>query len=519
MSADVLRDMVRLTNIKELPPLQAFFEEDILVPDVKPDVGRIGGCRVIPRLTEKENYGGTLKLGGDMYLEVIYTPTSSGEVPIEIANARIPFRHEGPAEDVMGEIEVIPRVEHLEVSMINERKLRMKTVMSFSVREYQDVERNLFKGFRNGDIEMLEKSIAFTDVAEHRKDYIEVKDEVGLKEGMPEISSVLKTDFRAAETYRQISAEKAIISGVLMYDILYLSEESEPEPMSMSGKTEFTHFIKLEEGTDIIGSDVMLRIDDVRVVPKRDEEDNMTIFDITAGVSVRLDTYTDKTFNAVEDAYHSKHILDLEKDEINLMKFGGSGSADISAREKIEFHTSETVERIVMATGEAIPAGGEVGNGKFSVEGIVLCELLYLSGEGGGLRSLPAELPFKGVVDVPGLKPGMDVNVDLVVKSAAGEKLNDRQGEVTADVMVIVKCFENKNMEYIKNAGIYEDIKDRDKNTTKLIMYMTKNSDRIWDVGKRYRTPLAEIKITNGMDESLPAEFMMNSGEKLIIWS
>ncbi|MBR6701386.1 MAG: DUF3794 domain-containing protein [Firmicutes bacterium] len=519
MSAEVLRDMIRLTNIRELPPLQAFFEEDILVPDIKPDVARIGGCKVDPRLTEKENYGGSLRLGGDLYLDVIYTPAASGDTPAEVANARIPFRHEGQIEEITGELEIVPRVEHLEVTMINERKLRMKTVISFSVREYQDIERNLFRGFRNDNVEMLERDIDFTDVAEHKKDYIEVKDEVHLKDGMPEIACVLKSDFRVAETYRQVSAEKAIISGVLFYDILYLSDESEPEPMALSGKTEFTHFIKPEQGAETIGSDVLMRVDDVRVVPKRDESDNMTIFDIIAGVSVRLDTFTDRKLHIVEDAYHSKDILDLEKEEIKIMRFGGSGSADISVREKMEMKPSETIERIVFASGEAIPAGGEIGNGKFSVEGVVLSELMYISEEGMGLRSMTVELPFKGVVDVPGLKPGMDINVDFVVKDVSGEKVNDRQAEVTADIMVVVKGFESKNFEYIKNAGTYDNIQDRNDNTTRLIMYMTKNNDRLWDVGKRYRIPLAEIKSINGMEESLPPEFVMSGGEKLLIWA
>ncbi|MBE6020629.1 MAG: DUF3794 domain-containing protein [Clostridiales bacterium] len=519
MSAEVLRDMIRLTNIRELPPLQAFFEEDILVPDIKPDVARIGGCKVEPRLTEKENYGGSLKLGGDLYLDVIYTPAASGDKPAEVANARIPFRHEGQIEEITGELEIVPRVEHLEVTMINERKLRMKTVISFSVREYQDIERNVFRGFRNDKVEMLEKNIVFTDIADHKKDYIEVKDEARLKDGMPEIDCVLKSDFRVAETYRQITADKAIISGVLFYDIMYLSEESEPEPMTLSGKTEFTHFIKPDQSSEIIGSEVFMKVDDVRVVPKRDESDNMTIFDIIAGVSVRLDTFTDRTLQIVEDAYHGKDILDLEKEEINLMRFGGSGSADISAREKIEFGHSENIEKIVFAFGEAVPAGGEIGNGKFSVEGVILADVLYTPEEGIGLKSMTVELPFRGVADVPGLKPGMNVNVDFVVKNVSGEKINDRQAEVTADIMVAVKGFENITLEYIKNAGTYDNVQDRDDNTTRLIMYMTKNNDRLWDVGKRYRIPLAEIKDFNGMDESLPPEFVVSGGEKLLIWT
>lgn len=519
MSTEVLRDMIRFRNIIDRPPLQAFFEEDILVPDIKPDAARISASKVVPRLTEKENYGGNLKLGGDLYLEVVYTPSSSADGGAEVASARIPFRHEGPVEDASGEIEVLPRVEHLEVTIINERKFRMKTVISFGVREYADVERNVFRGFRNEEIEMLENTVSFTDVAEHKKDYIEVRDEMSVKEGMPEIGSILKHDFRVAETYRQITTEKAIISGTLYYDIMYMSDESEPEPTAVSGRTDFTQFIKLDGQEEITGSDILMKVDDVRVVPKRDEEDNMTIFDITAGISTRMDTYTGKTLNLVRDAYHSRDIMDAEKDEVDIMRFGGSGSGDITIREKIDIKSPDNIEKIVFASGDAFAIGGEAENGKFYVEGVLIPELMYTCRDDAGLRSMSSEIPFKGIVAVPGLKPGMEINAEFVVKNISAEKVNDRQAEVYAEAVVLVKYFEREKLDYIKNAGLLEDVKDRDDNTTRLIMYVTKNNDTLWDIGKRYRTPLADIKKINGMEETLPPDIVMESGDKLLIWA
>lgn len=519
MSGEVLRDMIRFTNINERPPLQAFFEEDVLVPDIKPDVARIGASRVIPRLAEKESYGGSIRLGGDLYLEVVYTPSASGESPAEVVSVRIPFRHEGEAENVLGETEVIPRVDHLEVSIINERKLRMKTVVSFQVREYEDVERNLFRGFREETVEVLPGEVNYTNVAEHKKDYIEVKDEAGIREGMPEIGCVLKTDFRAAETYRQISADKAIISGTLYYDILYLSEESDPEPVPLSGKTDFTQFIKLEGTEPISGSDVFMRVDDVRVVPKRDEEDNMTIFEISVGISTRLDVYSEKQAELVQDAYHHSNIMDLEKDEVEIMRFGGSGSADLTVREKVDLHSGAEMEKVVFTVAEAFAAGGEIEDGKFIAEGILAPELLYCCAEEKGLRSTTAEIPFRTVVEVPGLKKDMEVSVEFVVRRASAEKINDRQAEITAEIGALVKCCERDRIEYIKNAGMYEEVQNREDNTTRLILYITRNNDRLWDIGKRYRTPLSDIKRINGIDDELSANFVMGNGEKLLIWA
>ena len=518
MSAEILKDVVRLTNIDEKPPLQAFFEEDILVPDVKPDAARIVSCKAVPRLTEKENYGGVLKLEGDLYLDVMYIPISGEDIPLEVINVRIPFRHEGELEDVMGEIEVLPKTEHLEVSVINERKLRMKTVISFGIRAYEDQEKIIFKGYRNKNPEILERSVDFTDVSEHKKDYIEVKDEVHIGEGMPEIGSVLRTDFRVEETYRQISGEKAIISGSIYYDIMYLSEAVEPEPAVVRGKTEFTQFIKPEDAENISGSDVFMRVDDVRVTPRKDEQDDMTIFDVVAGVSIRLDTYKNRSLDVVEEAYDLQSIVDMEKDKLNIMRFVGSGKGDISLREKTDFPAGN-LEETIFVSGEVIAAGGQIENGSFLVEGILVSEILYISSDESGIRSFSAEIPFRGMVEVSELQPGMAVNADFVVRSVNVEKINNRQAEISADIAVTVKGWENNSVEYVKSADFYEGAANADDNIARLIMYIARGNDRLWDIGKRFRTSIDEVKRINGMEESLTADFVPGSGEKLLIWS
>ena len=71
MAAEMIRDVLKLTNVKERPQLQIFIEEDFLVPDVKPDVGRVIAVDGEIKLGEKENFGGSLRLGGDFLLNVL----------------------------------------------------------------------------------------------------------------------------------------------------------------------------------------------------------------------------------------------------------------------------------------------------------------------------------------------------------------------------------------------------------------------------------------------------------------
>ena len=261
-----------------------------------------------------------------------------------------------------------------------------------------------------------------------------------------------------------------------------------------------------------------MRVDDVRVTPRKDEQDDMTIFDVVAGVSIRLDTYKDRSLDVVEDAYDSQSIVDMEKDKLNIMKFVGSGKGDISLSEKTDFQAGN-LEETLFVSGEVIAAGGQIENGRFLVEGILVSEILYISSDESGIRSFSAEIPFRGMVEVSELQPGMAVNADFVVRSVSAEKINNRQAEISADIAVTVKGWENNSVEYVKSADFYEGAANADDNIARLIMYIARGNDRLWDIGKRFRTSIDEVKRINGMEESLTADFVPGSGEKLLIWS
>jgi len=318
---------------------------------------------------------------------------------------------------------------------------------------------------------------------------------------------------------KELFKSKVVLKGTSQNK---LAEQLGISPCAFSskvrGKTEFTQFIKLEDAENISGSDVFMRVDDVRVTPRKDEQDDMTIFDVVAGVSIRLDTYKNRSLDVVEDAYDSQSIVDMEKDKLNIMKFVGSGKGDISLREKTDFQAGN-LEETLFVSGEVIAAGGQIENGRFLVEGILVSEILYISSDESGIRSFSAEIPFRGMVEVSELQPGMAVNADFVVRSVNVEKINNRQAEISADIAVTVKGWENNSVEYVKSADFYEGAANADDNIARLIMYIARGNDRLWDIGKRFRTSIDEVKRINGMEESLTADFVPGSGEKLLIWS
>ena len=201
------------------------------------------------------------------------------------------------------------------------------------------------------------------------------------------------------------------------------------------------------------------------------------------------------------------------------MRFCGSGSKDISIRQRIDIKSDEGVDRSIFASAEAIAVGGEEENGKFFLEGVLAVELLYSQMSDKGLWSTTTEIPFSAEVTVPGLKAGLQINADFVVKSITAEKTKEHQLEIYAEIETFVKCFELENIGYIKNAILIEDAKENEENLTRLIIHVTKGNESLWAIGQRYRLSPEEIKRLNGIDSTLPADSSLSMGDKLLLWA
>ena len=129
---------LKLVDMKKKEPARIMIEEDILVPDVKPDLARILAMDGKIRLLEREIHTGQMetdriRISGDLMLQTLYVPenTVEGE-PIVAIESRIPFKNEtemkvGPDSDIA----LAPGIESIDFSVVNERKFRIRaTVVS-----------------------------------------------------------------------------------------------------------------------------------------------------------------------------------------------------------------------------------------------------------------------------------------------------------------------------------------------------------------------------------------------------
>ncbi|HHU17193.1 MAG TPA: DUF3794 domain-containing protein, partial [Clostridiales bacterium] len=488
---NTISSKLKLVDMKNKTPLRITIEEDILVPDIKPDMAQILAMDGNIKLSEKDIHTGqletdTLRISGDLTLQTLYIPerASDGE-PIVAIESKIPFKNEASFKaSPNSDLGIKAKIESIDYTIINERKFRARATALISIKEYNNVDIEVFEGLRNEEVQMLKENIKFTDVAFRKTDSIEVKEELVLKENMPEIYKILKYDANIVENHKQITKEKAVINASVYFNILYLGAEENTDvakaensgaafkeeilvPVLYQGKTEFTQFIRMDGEDDSndqnpAGSKVNFDIVTLNLTAKEDGNGKKSLIEMDMNVDTELEIY--KTFEkqVVTDIYHHIKDIQYETDEIGVMVQGGNGVAELSAREIINIpERYGNVDKIVYLSGNINEKRSFIDQAKNIVEGVVDVNLICTSDDANKTAfNIRQEIPFRSAMEIPGITSEMTANNEIVLKDLWFDKINSKQIEVNAGILVNTTVVSQKKHQLIKNISFLESPQD-----------------------------------------------------------
>ena len=101
----------------------------------------------------------------------------------------------------------------------------------------------------------------------------------------------------------------------------------------------------------------------------------------------------------------------------------------------------------------------EIQNGKVKVEGKINTYIMYYADtEDGYIRSLNTNLDFSQSFNIPEAQEGMDLNLDLSVRSIDCKVLNGRKVNIKAIVDVNITILANEKVDFIKQVDNIKDI-------------------------------------------------------------
>ena len=512
---------VRYTDFRKRNPVIIHVEEDILIPDTKPDMAQMlsveGTCQLAERNVSTGAHGiQSIRVTGDLKAQALYRAENDQEEPIIVSlDTKLLFREDCMIKgDPNAAIALSADVRSLEWDRINERKFRVRAAIEVGMREYCEREFELFEGIEKEELQLLKDEIQFTDIAMRKTEIMEVTEEIRLREGAPEIDKILCFNVNLVENHKQVSGEKAMINVSVYLNLLYRSDGC---PVPYSCKTEFTQFIRMDDESmdyPLLAGRTFFDILDCSLAVKRDDDGYGTILCLNMDVETTLEYYQQVQEPCIVDLYHYSKDVEYDKALKELNCYCGSSVADIPIREIVDVPDRYgKAEQVLYISGTPRIKDQNSFQGKVTVEGILPVRVVCIGGESGTLPfSIDQELEFRASLDIPGCGDEVVPDCQAAVKNLSFDQINNRQIAVNAEIAVSGFAFDKSSAELIHTVSIL----DREESagpSPAIIVYSAREGDTVWRVAKKYHAPVNRIRSINDLAEHEE----IRAGSKILI--
>ncbi len=561
---DLLSSRLRLTELRRLTIPDMSVEEDLIVPDVRPDLEKIVSIDANPEISGYEAYKGSsgadmIKISGNLGISTLYLPAGSGYELISIAS-EIPFRYEAELPEHIGNgAEITVEITRLTSKVINERKIRVSASASFKIKEYGESEIEFLEGVKEESLLLKKEKIRFTDMAQRRTDTIDICERIRMKDSQLRPSRILKYDVNVVETHRQITRGKAVVEANAYYSILYVPEiesrdddpnrsAGQPEaagspgdaqgnnegsrtPVFFRGKTEFTQFIRLPEASveEAAGSIVSFEVISSKLTFKEgmsnpdendeDEDDDTSgsdgspylQLDLTVATGIQL--YRDIEREIVTDMYHMNKDLEFSTTPHQISELCGTGLAEIALRDTINIDESKgNVGSVPYISVKLDKASYAVENDRCTVEGLLGAGVLFTEEGSGEIICSNEKIPFRTVIDIPGINSDTSIEYVIGLKDIWFDRMNSRQVDFNCGISIRVYAWNVTSYELIDKV-CYVEYDELAEEHASMVVYIANPGDTQWSVAKKFRTTVDALRKINSLTE----EETIETGRRLLI--
>ncbi len=398
---------------------QITFDEDLNVPDVKPDIGRMIQKKGEIQIDDIQISQGKAYLSGALVVYLLYV-SDGPERKIYSLMGNLPIGETMNLEGLENgdKVQVKWDIEDLSIQLINSRKLNMKALVTFTayVEDFRQVEIPL--GVEDSDISQKKQEVSIMSTAVHKKDIMRIKEDIALSSNKPDIYELLWDTVEVRGLDIRAENDKTGVKGELFLFALYRGNDDNNSLQWLEHSVPFYQEVECSGCTPDMIPNVIINVPHSELKVKQD---------------------------IMSTAVHKKDIMRI-KEDIAL----SSNKPDIY----------ELLWDTVEVRGLDIRAE----NDKTGVKGELFLFALYRGNDdNNSLQWLEHSVPFYQEVECSGCTPDMIPNVIINVPHSELKVKQDDDGEdrilsVDTALELEMKIYEEEDVSLLMD--VYTPVKD-----------------------------------------------------------
>lgn len=508
------KNNIHMNRVKSRANMQFTLDEDINVPDSRRDIGKIICSKPQVQIDSMNFTDKKVNVNGKCGYSILYISDDETSV-IENISGEIPFNENLNVDDADSDdtVKCQAYVEDMSVRMINSRKLSVKAVINVVVITENIYDEEIAGGTADDKARCLVKTMNYAGIAFNGNDIFRVKDEAELPKNKPDINRILWKDISLRSRQIRLMDDGFSVKGEINIFILYDTYEGEniewyETVLPFAGKIDYPGI------NEEMISDIVLSLTSGNIEVKTDSDGEERLLSIEAVINLDIRVYEEKSMDFLADIYSLDSNIIPVKKNANYEQLLIRNSAKCRTSDKIKIKSADSrMLQICRVEGEVKIDDIAAEDDGILVEGAVLVDVMYIAADDKGpVATIKSAIPFSQKIEVPDAGKDMIYTIRPNIEQLTATVLGNDEIEVRAFINLDALVFKSVNAEFITD--ITEDKADMSwaMNFPGIVGYIANSEEAIWDIAKKYRTSVDEIKSINNISADT-----LKKGEKLLI--
>lgn len=508
MSLNIERKSLNLNKCSLKKSVSAWVEQDIIVPDTKPDAVKVVSVMATPYINSIENMENKIKVTGKINYYIIYNVNDEKFISRGLC-VSYPYTEvlDTPNIDKESIVTIVPTCKNIIYSLPNERKIATKCEILFKITAKRQVMTDLINKFSEEDnIECKMCKGKFNNIKECKKSIITSKEDVMLPKDSSQIYEILKVEPKIKNTEYKESYNKIMVKGDIDVLVLYLSDSSDNQINKVNITVPFSAMIELDNIRDNSKFDIgyILQDFDIKINPDIDARTLNATYQIEANVTM----FEDEEIEYVEDFYSQTRELKYNENRLQVVKKDINVLKRLDIRETINNAIPEDL-RLIDYNIDTSFVTTEIANNTVTVGGTIKLNLLLQDTNTFELESKSIDVMINEKFELENVSNPQNVFIDVIDKSGTvTQSGNDIDMRLILDVGAFV--------EDVADMNIIDKIEELEldlSNINSINIYIVKPGDTLWNIAKKYKTSVDKIVMTNNIEN----KDAISVGDKLLI--
>jgi len=504
MIADTIKNNICLNKIVCKKKDVIVLEEDIIVPDIKPDILNTISTSGNICIYKKEILEEKIKIDGCVNLYLVYLADSEDGRTRAINNS-IDFSKtleiKGCKPDMYLDSNIC--IKNIECKVLNGRKVNVKIIVEINVILSSEENISMIENIENiDDIQKLNKNITLSQSIGRGQTKVYAKDTISI-DNIDSLVEILSADINIINSDIKLSYNKVLVKSDANIKIIYLTEDN--RICNIESNIPVMGFVDIPNISDDNICDVKYEIKNIMIKPNNMEEHSIYV---EIEIEVICNAYENKQLEIMQDLYSPSKNINFKCKNIRTMCDMHLAKGILNIDERIEVEGINSSNKICDVKVSPEIETENILEGRIIYTGNLNMNIMYLS-ETGDLNVKNVKMPFEFNLQDNNIGSNYDIETKINILSQDFIVVNDTTINAKIEMEFVAKASKNMQMNIIDEIEVDERLEDN----YSMVIYFVKKGETLWDIAKKFGSRIEDIVAVNDIEN----ENVINEGQQLFI--